>query len=116
MAVPPLRHRILDACKERIALRLSQRHRHREIIDDVQNSDHKDEGQVVPVRDVDMRLLAAHQRADIKQEIDNPDDHQQDVGIPFGLRIFLGLRDPHQIAGNGEYAEKVVADKDDPGT
>ena len=61
-----------------------------------------------------MRLLAAGQRAQIDQEIGDPDDDEPEVGVPFRLGIFLRLGDAHQVAGDGEHAEQIVADQHEP--
>ena len=115
VAVPPLRHRILHAGKQRIALGVAERHRNGEVVDDVQHRHDQDERHVVPVGDVDVRFLPPCQRADVDQEIGDPDDHQQDVGIPFRLGIFLGLGEAHQVAARGQHAKQVVADEHEPG-
>ena len=57
VAVPPLRHRVLDASPDDVALGAAQRHRDRQVVDDMQHGDGDDEGQVEPVGDVDVRLL-----------------------------------------------------------
>ena len=64
VAVPPLGQRILDAGEERVALRAEERDRHRQIVDDVQHRDGDDEGEVEPVGDVDVRLVALGERAE----------------------------------------------------
>ena len=114
MPVPPLRHRILHTGKCRIALGMTDRNRDGEAVDDVENRHDHDEGHEVPVRHVDVRLLAASQRAQIEDEIGDPHDIQPDIGIPFRLGIFLRLRNAHQVAGCGDDAEQVVAKQDEP--
>lgn len=115
MAVPPLRHRILHAGEGRVALGAAEGDRHSQVVDDMQDRHDQDEGHVVPVRHIDVRFLAAGQRADKDQEIDNPDNHQPEVGIPFRLRIFLGLGDAQEIAAGCNDAEEIVADQHEPG-
>ena len=116
VAVPPLHHRVLDARPDRIGLGAGERHRHRQIVDDVEHGDDKDEGEIIPVGDVDVRFLAAGERAKEEQQIGHPDDDQPEVGIPFGLGIFLALADAHEIAADREQAEQVVAEQHEPGT
>ena len=87
----------------------------REVVDDVQDRDDDDERHEVPVGDVDMRLLAPRERAQVEQEIGDPDDDQPQVGIPFGFGVFLRLRHAHEIAGDGEDTEQVVAEEHEPG-
>ena len=115
VAVPPLRHRVLHAGEQRIALGAARRDRQGEVVDDVQHRHHQDEGEVVPVGHVDVRLLAARQRPQVEREVGDPDDHQPDVGVPFGLGIFARLRDPHEVAAGGEDAEQIVAQQHEPG-
>jgi hypothetical protein len=110
-----LRHRVLHPGEGRIALGAGQAGRNREIIDDMQDRHDQDKGEVIPVRDVDMRLVPACECADVEDEVDHPDDDQQDVGIPFRFGVFLGLRDAHQVARGGEQAEQVEAQQDEPG-
>ena len=93
---------------------MAERDRDREIVDDVQDRHDQNEGHVVPVGDVDVRLLAASQRAQIDDEIGHPHDHQPDVRIPFRLGVFLRLRDAHHVAGDGEHAEQIVAEQHEP--
>lgn len=44
----------------------------------------------------------------------DPDDGQPEIGIPFGLGIFPGLGNPHEIAGAGNDDEQVVAPENEP--
>ena len=55
----------------------------------MQDRDGQDEGEIEPVRHVDVRLLAAHDGAEEDQEIGDPDDGEPEVGVPLGLGIFL---------------------------
>ena len=61
-----------------------------------------------------MRLLAPRERPDVEHEIRHPDDDQPQVGIPFGLGVFFRLGDAHEIAGDGQQAEQVVAEEHEP--
>ena len=81
----------------------------------MQHRDREDEGEVEPVGDENMRLLAAEDRAEEHQKVDDPDDRQPEVGVPLGLRIFLALGDAEQIAGAGDEDEEIVAEDDEPG-
>src|SRR5262245_43160371 len=80
----------------------------------MEHGDGDDEGEVEPVRDVNVRLASAGQRADKDEEIDDPDDGEPKVDVPFGLRVFLGLGDAEQVAGGGEHYEKLVAPEHEP--
>src|SRR5690606_32859527 len=115
VAVPPLHHRILHARPDRIALGRREGGRDRQIVDDVEHGHDQDEGHVVPVRHVDVRLLPARQRADVEEKVGHPHDDQPQVGVPFGFRIFLRLGDADEIAAHREHAEKVVAEDHEPG-
>ncbi len=114
VAVPPLRQRILHPGKRAVALGAQQAHRHRQVVDDVQHRNRHDEGEIEPVGDVDMRFLAARQRADEDHEIGNPDDRQPQVDVPFGLGIFLRLGNAEQVAGRCQHDEQLVAPEDEP--
>ena len=115
VAVPPLNHGVLHAGPDDVGLRREQRHRDRRVVAEMKDGDRQDEGEVEPVRDIDVRLGAPHDRAEIHQQIDHPDDGQPQVGVPFGFRIFFRLRDSEQIAGAGDHDEEVVAQDDEPG-
>jgi 23S rRNA (cytosine1962-C5)-methyltransferase len=114
VAVPPLRHGILNAREQDVALRAEHGHRQGQIVDDVQHRDGDDEGEVEPVRDVDVRLFAFPDRAEVDQQVRDPDDCQEKIGVPLGLRILLALRDAEQVAGAGHDDEDVVAPHDEP--
>lgn len=81
----------------------------------MKHRDSDDEGEVEPVGDKDVRLLALHQRHQEHQEIGDPDDRQPEVRVPLRLGIFLGLRNSEQIAGAGDQDEEIVAEHDKPG-
>ena len=98
VAVPPLRQRILHARKGRIGLVAEQAHRQRQIVDHVQHGNRHDEGQIEPVRHIDMWLLADKQRTEEDHEIGDPDDGQPQIDIPFGFGIFAPFGDAEQIA------------------
>ena len=90
-ALWPYHHWISASCtpeKSGIALDLQQRHRHRQIVDDVQHRDGDDEGEIEPVGDIDVRFLALPERAQEGEQVADPDDGQPDIGIPFRLGIF----------------------------
>ncbi len=114
MPVPPLEHRILHAAPGDVRFRAEHRHRQRRIVAEVKHRDREDEGEIEPVRDEDVRFLALDQRHQEHQQIGHPDDGQPQIGIPFGLGIFLRLRDPEQIAGASDQNEEIVADHDEP--
>ena len=114
MAVPPLHHGVLHARPDRVALGMPERHRDREVVDDVQDRDDQDEGHEIPVGHVDMRLLAPRERADVEQEIRHPDDDQPQVGIPFGLGVLFRLGHAHEITADRKHAEQVVAEEYEP--
>ena len=115
VAVPPLRHRVLHAAEQADAVALVPGQRHRQVVDHVQHGDGDDEGQVVPVGDVDVRLPPLQQRADEEAEIGEPDDRQPEVGQPFRLGVFAALRDAHDVAEGGEHDEELVAPEDELG-
>src|SRR3989344_7675775 len=60
-----------------------------------------------------MRLAAFDDRADEDDEIDDPDDRQPKVYIPFGLGIFARLGDAHDIAGGGKNQKELVTPEDE---
>ena len=115
MAVPPLGERILNAGPQDVALRADPRHRHRQVVDDVQHRHGDDEGEEEPVGDVDMRFFPAQDRAAVDQQVDHPDDGEPDIDIPFRLGIFLALGDAHDIAGAGQHDEYLVAPEQEGG-
>ncbi|MEY9897864.1 hypothetical protein ABIA44_002038 [Bradyrhizobium sp. USDA 329] len=80
----------------------------------MQDRDRHDEGEIEPVRDEDVRLLALEDGGKEDQQIDDPHDGQPQVGVPFRLGIFLRLGDAEQIARAGDQNEEVVAQHDEP--
>ena len=114
VAVPPLRQRILHPGKGAVALGAQQAHRHRQVVDDVEHRHCDDEGEIKPVGDVDMRFLAARQRAHENHEVSDPDDREPQVDIPLGLGIFARLGNPEQIAGRCQHDEQLIAPEDEP--
>jgi hypothetical protein len=115
VAVPPLDQRVLDAGEEAEALAAEHRDRDRQVVAEVEHRDRHDEGKVEPVRHIDVRLLAPHQRAQEDEQVDDPDDRQPDVRVPFRLGVFASLGHAHQIASRGDDDEEVVAPEDEPG-
>ncbi len=115
MAVPPLDHRILDARPKHIGFRREDRDRNRGIVAEHEHGDGHDEGEIEPVRHIDMRLDPLHDRAEEDQQISDPDGDQEKVGVPFGFGIFLRMGDAEQIAGRGDDDEEIIAEHDEPG-
>ena len=92
--VPPLRHRILHACKDLHRFRAPDRHGDGKVVDHMQHRHSDDEGQKEPVGDIDMALAPLQNRAKEHGEVSQPNDGQPDVDVPFRLGIFLGLGGP----------------------
>jgi hypothetical protein len=69
MAVPPLGQCILYTGKGAVALGSQQADRQCEVVDHVQHRDGDDESEVEPVGDVNVRFMAAQDRADEHREI-----------------------------------------------
>ncbi len=74
-----------------------------------------DEGQIEPVRHIDVRLFPLPQRSEEDEEIDHPDERQPDIGIPFRLGVFPSLGDSDQIAGGSDHDEELITPEDKPG-
>src|SRR3546814_310170 len=102
-----------DVCSSDL-LGAEDRHRDRQVVDDMQHGDGDDEGDEEPVCHIDMRLLALHQCADEDDEIDHPDDGQPQIGVPFRLGIFAALGDAGEIAGGGQDDEQLIAEEQEP--
>ena len=81
------------------------------VLDKVKDADGDDEGEEEPVGHIDMRLAAPHQRSGEDGEIDEPDGEQQQIRVPFRLRIFLALRDAERIAGERQDQEQLIAEE-----
>ena len=80
----------------------------------MQHGDGEDEGEIEPVRHEDVRFLALHERDQEHQQIGHPDDGQPQVGVPFGLGVFLALGYPEQVAGARDQDEEIVAKHHEP--
>ena len=115
VAVPPLHHRVLHARPQDVALRATERDRDRDVVEDVEHGHDQDEGHVVPVGHVDMRLGPARERAQVEDEVGHPDHDQPEVGVPLGLGVFLRLGDTHEVARHREDHEELETQKDEPG-
>ena len=115
VSVPPLGQRILHAREQRVARRAEERDRHGQVVHDVQHRDGHDEGQVEPVGHIDMRLGPLHDRAEIDQQVDHPQDRQPQVQVPFRLGIFPPLGDPQHIAAGGQDDEELEAPEQEVG-
>src|SRR3546814_16396584 len=78
----------------------------------VEHRDGDDETEIEPVGDIDMRFAPLDDRADEDDEIDDPDDRQPQVDIPFGLGIFARFGDAHDVSGRGEHQEELITPED----
>lgn len=114
MTVPPLGQRILDPGEQRVTLGREQRYRYRQIVDDVQHRHGDDEGEIEPVCHVDVRLFAFDQRTGVGDQIDDPDQRQPEIDIPFRLGILFALRDAEHITKCREHDEELVTEEQKP--
>ena len=90
VAVPPLHERVLDARVDRVAL--EQPRRNHEVVEDVEDRDRDDRGDVEPQRDVEVLLAAvAHHREEAHGE-GHPHDGDREIDRPLELRVLLALR------------------------
>ena len=80
----------------------------------MQDRDGENESEVEPVGDIDVRLGAPHNGAEIDQQIHDPHDGKPKIGIPFGLGVFLRLGNTEQIAGAGDHNKEIVAEHHEP--
>jgi hypothetical protein len=106
---------VLDAGPQDIALGAEQRHRDGGVVDEMQDRDRNDEGQVEPVGDIDMRFAPGHQGAQEDHEIGDPDDGKPQIDIPFGFGVFLALADPQHIAQRRQHDEELVSPEHEGG-
>ena len=109
VAVPPLRHRVLGAGKQAVGLHREQVDRHRQVVEGMQQRGRQDEGQVEPVGDVDVRLLAAHDGADEQDQVGHPHHLDQDVDRPFHFGIFARLGIAQHVAEVGQHDDRHPA-------
>lgn len=114
MAVPPLHQGILHAGEDGVGLGAEGRDRQRQVVDDVEHRHRDDEGEIEPVRHEDVGFLALPERAEEHEQIDDPDDGQPQIGVPFRLGIFLPLRHTEQVARAGDDDEEIVAQHHEP--
>jgi hypothetical protein len=115
VAVPPLGQRVLHTGEGRVALGAEERHRNGQVVDHVQHRNGDDEGQVEPVRHIDVGFLALHDGADEDGEISHPDDGQPKVHIPLRFGVFAALGDAQNVAGCRHDDEQLVAPEHEPG-
>ncbi len=104
VAVPPLGHGVLHPGEQ--AVGLGQADRHRQVVEDVQQGDRENKGQIEPVGHVDMRLAAAAQGFDIDREIGYPNQGDGDVQRPLEFGVFAALGDARYV---GQRAQRHAA-------
>ena len=80
----------------------------------MQQSDGDDEGQEEPIRHIDMRFFAAHQRAAKGDQVENPNHRQPQIHIPFRFGIFLALGDAEHIAKCRHDNDELIAPEQEP--
>ena len=114
VAIPPLGHGVLHAGHQDVGLVARQRHRHRQIVDDVQHGNCDDEGEIKPVGHIDMRLTALPQGAQEHQQVNHPHDGEPEVDVPLRFRVFLRLGDAKHIAGRRQHDEELIAPEHEP--
>ena len=107
VAVPPLHQRILDAGIHRVALEEADRKLQR--IDDVQQRDGDERGEVKPDRHVHVPLAAAQHGADQIPAETHPDGRDQDIDRPLELRIFLARGEAQRKRERGEHDDELPA-------
>ncbi len=109
VAIPPLRQRILNTREHRVGFGTRERNRYRQVVAQMQHRNRDDEGQIEPVRHIDMRLRTFKQRTDENGKIRDPDHGQPDIDEPFRFCIFTALGNPRDIADCGHHDEQLVA-------
>ncbi|CUJ90198.1 Uncharacterised protein [Achromobacter xylosoxidans] len=87
VAVPPLHHGVLHPGIG--GVRLPQRHRHLDVVEDVQDGDGQDVRAEEPVRHVDVLGAALDDGAEEHDGVGHPDQRDQDVDGPFEFGVFL---------------------------
>ena len=75
----------------------------------MQQRNGNDEGKEEPIRHIDMRFFAAYDGATKSDQVDNPNQCQPQIHIPFRFGIFLALRDAQHIAKCRHDNEELVA-------
>ena len=109
MAIPPLCQRILHTREQRVGFGPHEGNRNRQVVAQMQHCDRHDEGQIEPVRDIDMRLMTLQQGSDEHRQIRNPHHGDPDINKPFRFGIFATLGNPHHIAECGHDDEQLIA-------
>jgi hypothetical protein len=85
--IPPLDKAVLDAGKDRVTVRPAGWDR--KVIDDVEDRDGDDRGDVKPKRDVEGRLISTSERPEKVNGKHHPNHGHHDVDGPDQLRVFL---------------------------
>ena len=114
VAVPPLGQGVLNPREQRVALGPQEADRQGQVVDDVQQGHRHDEGQVEPIRYVDVGLLALPDCAEEDEEVGDPDDGQPEVHEPFRFRVLPACGDAGQVAHGRHDDEELVAPEDEP--
>jgi 23S rRNA (cytosine1962-C5)-methyltransferase len=107
MAVPPLHHRILNACVGGVGL--EEGDRDLGTIDQVQNRHGQDEAAEEPVGHVDVRDLALDQGTEEDHGIGHPHHGDQDVDRPLELGVFLAAGNTQRQRNSCQHDDQLPA-------
>ena len=99
VSVPPLNQRILHAGEHGVAV--DETVWDREVVDDIEDRDRHDGGDVEPDRDVQMLLVPLRQRPEEVDRKDEPDDGDGHVDRPDELGVLLSLSETERKRDRG---------------
>ncbi|CUJ48696.1 Uncharacterised protein [Achromobacter xylosoxidans] len=113
VAVPPLHHGVLYP---RIGgVRLPQRHRHLDVVEDVQDGDGQDVRAEEPVGHVDMLGPTLDDGAEEHNGVGHPDQRDQDVDGPFEFGVFLAAGVAQRQGDGGRDDDRLPAPEGERG-
>src|SRR5690606_30545900 len=96
---PPLHEGVLNASVDGIAL--EEPRRNHKVVEDMQDRDRDDRGDVEPDRDVEVPLTALRDGPEEVDGEEDPDNCDSNVDRPLELRVFLRLAHAERQSESG---------------
>ena len=107
VTIPPLHERILHPGVDVVTF--EQTHRHLVRIDDVQNGDRNERGDVKPDGDIQVALPAFDDRAEHVDPENHPDQRNGNVDRPFEFGVFVGSSQTQRQRNGRRYDDGLPA-------
>ena len=110
--VPPLNQRVLHAGKDGVAV--EHPGRKVQVVDDVEDRDGHDGGDVEPERHIQVALVSARHRPEEVDGEDDPGDGDEQIDRPDQLRVFLRLGETERQRNRGADDDELPGPEMEP--